>query len=203
MVVLFASVRHQGRSLAHIAKMEISKPVGMVASWAIMIILILALAGLSIAMVNAMFDSPWGTFTLFITIPIALIMGVYLQYGRRDDVLGASLIGVTLLILAILVGPYIVANPALSGFFTLSRKTISIAIPVYGFFASVLPVWLLLCPRDYLSTYLKIGTIAMLVIGIAAVQPAILMPAVTEFVHGGGPIIGGKVFPFMLITIAC
>ena len=203
MVVLFASVRHKGRSLAYIARKEISEPVGVVASWAILIILVLALAGLSIAVVNAMFDSPWGTFTLFATIPIALIMGVYLQYWRRDDVKGASLVGVVLLFLAILVGPYVVASPALSGFFTLSRKTISIAIPIYGFIASVLPVWLLLCPRDYLSTYLKIGTIIMLVVGIAVVRPTMLMPAVTEFIHGGGPIIGGPVLPYMLITIAC
>ena len=202
-IVLFASVRHKGRSLAYIAGREISKPVGIVASWAVMFILILTLAGLSIAVVNAMFDSPWGTFTVFATIPIALIMGIYLHIWRIDDVKGASIIGVTLLFLAVAVGPYVAAHPTLSALFTLSKKNISLAIPIYGFFASVLPVWLLLCPRDYLSTYLKIGTVIMLAGGIAVVQPTMLMPAVTDFINGGGPIIGGPVVPFMFITIAC
>ena len=203
MVVLFASVRHKGRSLAYIAGKEISKPVGIVASWAVLFILLLTLAGLSIAVVNAMFDSPWGTFTVFATIPIALIMGIYLHVWRIDDVKGASLIGVVLLFLAIAIGPYVAVHPTLSSIFTMDKKSISLAIPVYGFVASVLPVWLLLCPRDYLSTYLKIGTIIMLAGGIAVVQPVMLMPAVTDFVKGGGPIIGGPVAPFMFITIAC
>jgi carbon starvation protein len=150
-----------------------------------------------------MFDSPWGTFTVFATIPIALIMGIYLHVWRIDDVKGASIIGVVLLFLAIAVGPYVAEHPTLSGMFTMSKQSISIAIPIYGFVASVLPVWLLLCPRDYLSTYLKIGTVIMLAIGIALVQPVMLMPAVTSFVKGGGPIIGGPVVPFMFITIAC
>jgi carbon starvation protein len=203
MIVLFASVRHKGRSLAYIAGKEISKPVGIVASWAVMFILILTLAGLSIAVVNAMFDSPWGTFTVFATIPIALIMGIYLHIWRIDDVKGASIIGVVLLFLAVAVGPYVAAHPTLSSMFTMSKSRISLAIPIYGFIASVLPVWLLLCPRDYLSTYLKIGTVLMLAGGIAVVQPVMLMPAVTDFIHGGGPIIGGPVAPFMFITIAC
>ena len=203
MVVLLASVRHKGRSLAYIASKEISKPIGIVASWAVLFILILTLAGLSIAVVNAMHDSAWGTFTVFATIPIALIMGIYLHIWRLDDVKGASIIGVVLLFLAILVGPYVAAHPTLSSIFTMSRNNIALAIPVYGFFASVLPVWLLLCPRDYLSTYLKVGTVLMLAGGIAVVQPTMLMPAVTEFVKGGGPIIGGPVVPFMFITIAC
>ena len=203
MIVLFASVRHKGRSLAYIAGKEISKPVGIVASWAVMFILILTLAGLSIAVVNAMFDSPWGTFTVFATIPIALIMGIYLHIWRVDDVKGASLIGVVLLFLAVAIGPYVAAHPTLSSIFTMNKKSISLAVPIYGFFASVLPVWLLLCPRDYLSTYLKIGTVIMLAGGIAVVQPVMLMPAVTDFIHGGGPIIGGPVAPFMFITIAC
>ncbi|MCL2341421.1 MAG: carbon starvation protein A [Proteobacteria bacterium] len=203
MIVLFASVRHKGRSLAYIASKEVGKPVGIVASWAVLFILILTLAGLSIAVVNAMFESAWGTFTVFATIPIALIMGVYLQYWRVDDVKGASILGVALLFVAILIGPYVASHPALAGIFTLSKKSISLAIPIYGFFASVLPVWLLLCPRDYLSTYLKIGTVVMLAGGIAMVQPTMLMPAITQFANGGGPIIGGPVIPFMFITIAC
>lgn len=203
MVVLFASVRHQGKSLATIAAREISKPIGFVASWAILFILVLTLAGLSIAVVNAMHDSAWGTFTVFATIPIALLMGVYLHVWRVDDVKGASLIGGVLLFLAILVGPHVASSPTLSSIFTLSKSTLSLGIPVYGFLASVLPVWLLLCPRDYLSTYLKIGTIIMLAGGIAFVRPDMLMPAFTEFTKGGGPIIAGPLFPFLFITIAC
>ena len=203
MIVLFASVRHKGRSLAHIARTEISKPVGMVASWAVLFIVILTLAGLSIAVVDAMNESPWGAFTVFATIPIALFMGLYLHVWRLDDVKGASLIGVVLLFLAVIAGPYVAASPILSYTFTLSKESLSLAIPIYGFIASVLPVWLLLCPRDYLSTYLKIGTIIMLAVGIAVVQPAMLMPGVTDFISGGGPVIGGPVAPFMFITIAC
>ncbi len=203
MVVLFASVRHRGQSLAKIAESEIGKTVGNVASVAILFILILTLAGLSLAVVNAMFSSPWGTFTVFSTIPIALLMGVYLHVWRHGDVLGASIIGVVLLFAAVLAGPYIVEHPALASLFTLSKKQISIFIPIYGFVASVLPVWLLLCPRDYLSTYLKIGTIAALALGIVFVRPTFMMEPITKFVSGGGPVIPGAVFPFVFITIAC
>lgn len=203
MVILFASVRHKGQSLGKIAEKEINSTVGGVAAVAVLFILVLTLAGLSIAVVNAMFASPWGTFTVFSTMPIALLMGVYLHVIRHDDVVGASVIGVVLLGLAVFLGPYVVANPTLASIFTLSKKQISIIIPVYGFIASALPVWLLLCPRDYLSTYLKIGTIAALALGIVYVRPDFLMPAVTKFVSGGGPIIPGPVFPFVFITIAC
>lgn len=203
MVVLFASVRHKGCSLATIASKEIGKATGHVASVAVLFILILTLAGLSIAVVNAMHDSAWGTFTVFITIPIALLMGVYLHVWRDGDVKGASILGVGLLLLGILAGPYVVANPTLNSMFTLSKGNIALTIPVYGFVASVLPVWLLLCPRDYLSTYLKIGTIAALAIGIIFVRPTLLMDPITKFVSGGGPIIAGPVFPFIFITIAC
>ena len=203
MVVLFASVRHKAQSLAKIAESEIGKTVGGVASVAILFILILTLAGLSIAVVNAMFSSPWGTFTVFSTIPIALLMGVYLHVWRHGDVLGASIIGVVLLFAAVLAGPYIVEHPALASLFTLSKNQIAIFIPIYGFVASVLPVWLLLCPRDYLSTYLKIGTIAALALGIFFVRPTFMMEPITKFVHGGGPIFPGAVFPFVFITIAC
>ncbi len=202
-VVLFASVRHKGRSLAYIATQEIGKGTGSVAGFAVLFILVLTLAGLSIAVVNAMHDSAWGTFTVFATIPIALIMGVYLHKWRDGDVLGASIIGVGLLFVAILIGPYVASSPTWGPLFNMPRPAIAITIPIYGFVASVLPVWLLLCPRDYLSTYLKIGTIAMLAIGIFYVRPDLQMPALTKFTHGGGPIIPGAVFPFLFITIAC
>jgi carbon starvation protein len=202
-IVLFASVRHKGKSLSMIAEAEIGKVAGKVASVAILFILILTLAGLSIAVVNAMFNSPWGTFTVFCTIPIAMIMGIYMQKVRPGDVKGGSLIGAVLLFAALLAGPYIAADPTMAAAFTFSKKQIALLIPVYGFFASVLPVWFLLVPRDYLSTYLKVGTIALLSLGIVAVHPQLQMPALTQYVSGGGPIIPGAVFPFIFITIAC
>lgn len=203
MIVLFASVRHKGHSLSKIAESEIGKLAGMVASFAFLFILLLTLAGLSIAVVNAMFESAWGTFTVFATIPIAFIMGIYLHVFREGDVKGASVIGVVLLFIAILIGPYVAASPAWAAIFTLSKKQISLIIPAYGFIASVLPVWMLLCPRDYLSTYLKIGTIFLLACGIFVVRPDFQMSAITPFIHGGGPIIPGPVYPFVMITIAC
>lgn len=202
-IVLFASVRHQGRSLSKIAESEIGKTCGAAASVAFLFILLLTLAGLSIAVVNAMFASPWGTFTVFATMPIALLMGLWMYKIRPGDVLGASVIGVVLLALAVLAGPYVAASPTLSSIFALSKNQIAIIIPIYGFVASVLPVWVLLCPRDYLSTYLKIGTIAMLVVGIFIVHPALQMAPLTKYVSGGGPVIPGPVFPFVFITIAC
>jgi carbon starvation protein len=202
-IVLFASVRHKGKSLSLIAETEIGKAAGKVASVAILFILILTLAGLSIAVVNAMFNSPWGTFTVFCTIPIAMVMGIYMQKIRPGDVRGGSIIGLVLLIAAIVAGPYVAADPTLASLFTFSKKQIALIIPAYGFFASVLPVWFLLVPRDYLSTYLKIGTIALLAIGIVVVHPQLQMPALTPYVSGGGPIIPGAVFPFIFVTIAC
>lgn len=203
MIVLFASVRHRGKSLSRIAEVEINSVIGKVASVAILFILILTLAGLAIAVVNAMYNSPWSTFTVACTIPIALIMGVYLHVFRPGDVKGASVIGVVLLFLAILAGPSVAANPSLAAMFTFSKKQIALMIPIYGFFASVLPVWLLLCPRDYLSTYLKIGTIVCLALGIAVVHPDLQMEPLTKYIGGGGPIIPGAVFPYVFITIAC
>ncbi len=202
-VVLFASVRHRGRSLSVIAEYEIGKTAGFVASFAILFILALTLAGLSIAVVNAMCQSPWGTFTVAATIPIALVMGLWMYKLRPGDVTGGSILGGLLLLAAILAGPHVAAHPALARVFTLSKAQISIAIPAYGVLASTLPVWLLLCPRDYLSTYLKLGTVALLALGIVVVQPNLQMAALTPFIHGGGPIIPGKVFPFVFITIAC
>ena len=203
MVVLFASVRHKGQSLSKIAESEIGKAAGAVASVAFLFILILTLAGLSIAVVNAMFESAWGTFTVFATMPIAFLMGIYMYKIRPGDVMGASIMGVVLLFIAILVGPYVAASPTWAPIFTLSKKQISLIIPIYGFIASVLPVWMLLCPRDYLSTYLKIGTIVMLAAGIFIVRPDFQMAALTPYIHGGGPVIPGPVYPFVMITIAC
>jgi carbon starvation protein len=203
MVVLFASVRHKGKSLSVIAEAEIGNVAGKVASIAILFILILTLAGLSIAVVNAMFNSPWGTFTVFATLPIAMIMGLYMHKIRPGDIKGSSLIGVVLLALSIYAGPYVAADPALAALFTFSKKQLALILPVYGFAASVLPVWFLLVPRDYLSTYLKIGTIGALALGIIFVHPHLHMPAITPYFFGGGPIIPGAAFPFLFITIAC
>jgi carbon starvation protein len=161
------------------------------------------LAGLSIGVVNALFNSPWGTFTVLATMPIAVLMGLHMHVFRKGDVLGASIMGVVLLFLTLLAGPHIAANPTWSRLLTLSRSQLAVVIPVYGFAASALPVWLLLVPRDYLSTYLKLGVIIMLVGGIAWVHPTLQMASLTPYIHGGGPIIPGSVFPFIFITIAC
>ena len=202
MVVLFASMRHKGESLATIASKEISPMTGFIAGFAILFILILTLAGLSLACVSAMHDAPWSLFTVIITIPIAILMGLIMKY-RTNSIGIASIVGVVLLALGIIFGHNIMQSEVMSNLFDWDVKTISIAVPIYGFFASVLPVWLLLVPRDYLSTYLKIGTILMLAVGIVFVHPTIEMPAITSFISGGGPVIGGPVFPFIFITIAC
>lgn len=202
MVVLFASVRHKGQSLATIASREINPLTGTVAGFAILFILILTLAGLSLACVSAMHDAPWSLFTVAITIPIAVLMGLIMKF-RQNSIGLASIIGVVLLVVGIISGHYLMQPEMFGSWFNWNIKTISIAVPIYGFFASALPVWLLLVPRDYLSTYLKIGTILMLAIGIVFVHPVLEMPAVTSFIHGGGPVIGGPVIPFIFITIAC
>ncbi|WP_343687818.1 carbon starvation protein A [Chryseobacterium gleum] len=202
MIVLFASVRHKGQSLATIASKEIGKATGTVAGFAILFILILTLAGLSLACINAMHEASWSLFTVVITMPIAIIMGLIMRY-KKNSVLFASILGGILLVAGIIGGHSLMQNPTMNNLFSWDIKTISIAIPLYGFIASVLPVWLLLVPRDYLSTYLKIGTIIMLAIGVIVIHPTIQMPAITAFVNGGGPIIGGPVLPFIFIVIAC
>ncbi|WP_228465774.1 carbon starvation CstA family protein [Chryseobacterium bernardetii] len=202
MVVLFASVRHKGQSLATIASKEIGKATGTVAGFAILFILVLTLAGLSLACINAMHEASWSLFTVVITMPIAIIMGLIMRY-KKNSVLFASILGGILLIAGIIGGHGLMQNPTMNNLFSWNIKTISIAIPLYGFIASVLPVWLLLVPRDYLSTYLKIGTIIMLAIGVIVIHPTVQMPAITAFVNGGGPIIGGPVLPFIFIVIAC
>ena len=203
MVVLFASTRHKGQSLAKIAESEVGKTVGIVASFAFLFILILTLAGLSIGVLNALFESFWGVFVVGSTIPIAILMGVWMYKIRPGDIKTASIFGVALLAAAIYVGGAIEPTSALAQYLKLSKHQIAIAIPLYAFIASVLPVWFLLAPRDYLSTYLKIATIASLAIGIVFVHPELKMPALTQFTGGGGPVIPGSVFPFVFITIAC
>ncbi|MBT2621130.1 carbon starvation protein A [Chryseobacterium sp. ISL-6] len=202
MVVLFASVRHKGQSLATIASKEIGKTTGTVAGFAILFILILTLAGLSLACINAMHEASWSLFTVVITMPIAIIMGLIMRY-RKNSVTFASILGGVLLIAGIIGGHNLMQNETMNNLFSWDITTISIAIPLYGFLASVLPVWLLLVPRDYLSTYLKIGTIVMLAIGVIAIHPTVQMPAISQFVNGGGPVIGGPVLPFIFIVIAC
>jgi carbon starvation protein len=204
-VILAASIRHDGQSLAVIARREIDRVTGGVATFAILLIVVVALAGIGVAVVNALSDSPWGMFTIAMTIPIALLMGMYIfrwRGGTERAITEGTIIGVALLIFAVVFGK-VVQDSSYAEYFRLSRNGIVIALAIYGFVASVLPVWLLLCPRDYLSSYMKIGSIAMFAIGILAVQPILQMPATTIFVNGGGPIVPGKVFPFVFITIAC
>ena len=202
MIVLFASIRHKGESLASIAYKEIGKTTGTITGIAVLFILILTLAGLSLACISAMHEASWSLFTVIITMPIAILMGLIMRY-RKDSVTLASIIGGLLLIVGIIGGHNLMQYEQISNLFHWNINTISIAIAVYGFLASVLPMWLLLVPRDYLSTYLKIGTILMLAVGIVFVQPTLQMPAITDFVFGGGPIIAGPVLPFIFIVIAC
>lgn len=201
-MILVASVRRRGKSLAEIARMEISPLSGLVAGVAILFIVVIALAGLGLVVVNALAESPWGTFTVGFTIPLAFLMGLYMYRIRPGRIGEASAIGVVLLLFAVFLGGRI-AESSWASTFTLSRGMIIVLMAAYGFIASVLPVWMLLCPRDYLSSYLKIGTVAVLIIGVILVHPTLNMPAWTPFVAGGGPVIPGKVYPFVFITIAC
>lgn len=204
-VILAASMRNDGKSLAEIARREIDKVTGGVATFAILIILIVALAGVGLAVVNALAESPWGLFTIAMTIPIALFMGMYMyrwRHGSHRAITEATVIGVILLILAVVFGET-VQSSSWGQYFKYDKTGITLMVAAYGFIASVLPVWLLLAPRDYLSSYMKLGSIAFLAIGIFAVMPTFKMPATTPFIDGGGPIVPGKVFPFVFITIAC
>ena len=202
--VLVASVRHRGRSLADIARTEVSPFAGLVTMIAVLFILLVSLAGLGIVVINALANSPWGVFTIGATIPIALVMGVWMfkQRSGRITVAGPSIFGVVLLLAAV-IGGRIFAQSSAAGALTFSPHQITLLMAAYGFIASVLPVWLLLAPRDYLSTYFKLGTIAALIVGVLLVHPTVKFPAFTQFVHGGGPIIKGKLFPFLFVTIAC
>ena len=201
-IILFASVRSDGKSLAEIAKKEISPVAGFTAAVAILFIVVIALAGLGLAVVNALRESSWGTFTIAATIPIALFMGLYMYRFRKGKIREATVIGVIALIAAVVFGK-LIPGSSLGPWFTLSKNEITLCIAIYGLAASILPVWLLLCPRDYLSSFMKLGTIAFLIIGVFVVHPDLKMPAFSQFVDGGGPIIPGKLFPFVFITIAC
>jgi carbon starvation protein len=201
-VILTASIRHDGKSLAEIARREVSKVSGVTASVAILIIIVVALAGLGSVVVNALAESSWGTFTIAATIPIAIFMGLWMFQFRRGRTGEATVIGVILLAGAVIFGRYIPDSP-LAGWFMWDRQWLTIFLAAYGFCASALPVWLLLSPRDYLSSIMKLGVVAMLAIGVIVVAPNIQMPAVTAFAGGGGPIIPGTLFPYLFITIAC
>ena len=201
-MILASSVRRKGKSLAEIARTEISPLSGLVAGIAILFIVVIALAGLGLVVVNALAESPWGTFTVGFTIPLALFMGLYMYRFRKGKIVEASVIGVIGLLFAVYLGGKI-ADSSWAAAFTLSPHKVTLLMAGYGFIASVLPVWLLLCPRDYLSSYLKIGTVAVLIIGVILVHPNLQMPAFTPFVSGGGPVVPGKVYPFVFITIAC
>ncbi len=202
-VILLFSVRRDGKSLTKMAKEEIGRVGGFVAYVAIISIIIILLAVAALIVVNALKASPWGTFTIAMTIPIALLMGFYLRRVRPGKVLETSILGFILVMLAIWGGQWASQSPAVAHYFTLTAPTLAILIIVYGFAASAVPVWLLLAPRDYLSTFVKLGTIALLALGIVAMRPTLHMPALTRFVDGSGPVFAGKIFPFAFITIAC
>jgi carbon starvation protein len=202
-VILLFSVRRDGKSLTEMAKDEIGIVGGFVAYVAVIAILIILLGVAALIVVNALKASPWGTFTIALTMPIALLMGVYLRRIRPGKVLEVSALGFVLVLAAIWGGQYVSQSESLAKLFTFSAPTLAILIMVYGFAASALPVWLLLAPRDYLSTFVKLGTIALLGVGIVALHPTLHMPALTRFVDGTGPVFAGKIFPFAFITIAC
>ncbi|HEY0564798.1 MAG TPA: carbon starvation CstA family protein [Terriglobales bacterium] len=202
-VILAFSVRRDGKSLTQMAKEEIGTVGGWVAFVAVFSILIVMLATVALIVVNALKASPWGTFTIAMTIPIALIMGVYLRYLRPGKVLESSVLGFLLVLAAIWGGKAVAAHPSSAQLFTFTAAALALAMIVYGFAASALPVWLLLAPRDYLSTFVKLGTIAVLALGIIAVRPQLQMPSLTRFIDGTGPVFAGKLFPFAFITIAC
>lgn len=201
-IILFASVRHNGQSLAVIARREVGPLSGITTSLAIFFIIIVALAGLAIVVVNALFQNSWGVYTLGMTIPIAIVIGLYMFKIAPGSIRSGSIAGFILVLLAVFTGHYIPGS-SFEGMFTLTKNELSIGLPLYGFFAAVLPVWLLLAPRDYLSSYMKIGTVLALALGILIVQPVVHMPMATKFVDGGGPIIPGPVWPYVFITIAC
>jgi len=202
-IILFASMRRDGKSLGEMIKEEIGPVTGFIAMLGILGIMIILLAVLALVVVKALVGSPWGMFTIAATIPIAIFMGVYMRYIRPGRVGETSLIGFVLLMASIVAGQYVAENETLAKMFTFQGETIALLMIAYGFVASALPVWLLLAPRDYLSTFLKIGTIVGLALGILIVAPDLQMPAVTKFVDGTGPVFSGNLFPFLFITIAC
>ncbi|CAN7605041.1 carbon starvation protein A [Pararhizobium sp. LjRoot255] len=202
-VILFLSTRRDGRSLGDIIKSEMGPIPGLIAMFGILMIMVILLAVLALIVVKALADSPWGTFTVFATIPIAMLMGVYSRYIRPGKIAEMSVIGFVLLMASIFAGQPISESAVLAPLFTYKGETLALMLIGYGFIAAVLPVWLVLAPRDYLSTFLKIGTIIGLAIGILVVMPPLKMPAISRFIDGTGPVFAGSLFPFLFITIAC
>jgi carbon starvation protein len=202
-LILCASMRRDGKSLGQMAKEEVNPVAGMAAMIAIFAIMIILLAVLALVVVNALRDSPWGLFTLSMTIPIALLMGAWMNNFRPGKVAEATMIGIALLLFALVAGRWVSESPSWGPAFTWSGPSLAWAVMVYGFIASVLPVWLLLAPRDYLSAFMKVGTVLFLGVAILIVLPPLRMPAVTQFIDGTGPVFAGKLFPFAFITIAC
>ena len=203
MLVLFFSTRRDGRSLGEMIRTEMGAAAGAIAMVGILMIMVILLAVLSLVVVKALAQSPWGTFTVAMTIPIALLMGVYMRLFRPGRILEVSVIGLALLLLSIWIGGVVAADPVLGAAFTLTDTTLAWLLIGYGFVAAVLPVWLLLAPRDYLSTFLKIGTVLLLAVAVIIAAPGLQMPAVTKFIDGTGPVFSGQLFPFLFITIAC
>ena len=202
-VILFCSIRRDGKTLGEMAREEVSKRGGFIAQLAVLAIMIILLGVVALVIVNALKSSPWATFTLAATIPIALLLGLYLRFLRPGRVLEASLMGVALVLFAVVAGQWVARSPSWAQLFTLSGIALTYAIILYGFAASALPVWLLLAPRDYLSAFIKAGAIFSLAAGILFVRPHVLMPPLTRFIDGNGPVFAGKIFPFCFITIAC
>jgi carbon starvation protein len=202
-VILFCSIRRDGKSLGEMARQEVGRRGGFIAQIAVLAIMVILLGVVALVIVNALKSSPWATFTLAMTIPIALLLGIYLRYLRPGRVLEASLIGVLLVLFAVVAGQWVAESAAWARIFTLGGVSLAFVIMAYGFAASALPVWLLLAPRDYLSAFIKAGAIFSLAAGILLVRPQILMPALTRFTDGSGPVFAGKIFPFCFITIAC
>jgi carbon starvation protein len=202
-VILLFSVRRDGKSMTEMAKTEIGKIGGLVSYLAVISIIIILLGAVALVVVNALKSSPWGTFTIAMTMPIAVLMGLYLRRIRPGKVLEASVLGFVLVLAAIFGGQWVSQSPSWAAAFTLSGGTLAFLLIIYGFAASVLPVWLLLAPRDYLSTFVKLGTIALLAIGIVVLRPSLNMPPLTRYIDGSGPVFAGSVFPFAFITIAC
>jgi carbon starvation protein len=202
-VILASSVRRDGKSLGQMAREEIGPVAGITSLIAVLGIMIVLLAVLALIVVNALKSSPWGTVTIALTIPVAMLMGVYLRWLRPGRVLEASAIGIVMLMGSLFVGRWVAEQPSVAAIFTLSGTTLAFALMIYSFTASVLPVWLLLAPRDYLSAFVKIGVVLALAVGIVVTLPPLHMPALTQFIDGSGPVFAGKVFPFAFITIAC
>lgn len=201
-IILVLSIRRDGKSISQFAKEEIGPICGIAAGLAILIIMIVAIAGLGLAVINALKESAWGLYTIACTIPIALFIGIYLRFLRPNKTFEASIIGFVLVIFAVVSGQW-VGESSFAKYFIYDSNTLTFMLAIYGFFAACLPVWLLLAPRDYISSFLKIGTIFLLAAGVIFVAPEIQMPATTEFIHGGGPVLPGALFPFLFITIAC